>query len=76
MTSAHKPIRIIERKQRELAVEGTGVRAEKTAQQIERERVRTVKSWIDGRRKVVEEFVAANTTAGLLRLGTVGSRGR
>jgi len=54
MTSSHKPVRIIERKQREAPVANKAVPLEKTAEQIEREIVRTVKSWIDGRRKVTE----------------------
>lgn len=48
MTSSHKPIKIIERKQRESSLADETV---KTARQIERELVKTVKSWIDGRRK-------------------------
>jgi len=51
MTSSHKPIKIIERKQRESSVADETVPFEKTARQIERELVKTVKSWIDGRRK-------------------------
>jgi hypothetical protein len=69
MTSARKPVRIIEKKHREIARADEAFPFEKTTQQKEREMVRTVKSWIDGRRKVVDELVAANTAGILLRLG-------
>lgn len=70
MTSSHKPVRIIERKQREIPVANKAIPLEKTAEQIEREMVRTVKSWIDGRRKVREKFAAAGPASGLLILGS------
>ncbi|HEY8187568.1 MAG TPA: hypothetical protein VIF64_15960 [Pyrinomonadaceae bacterium] len=70
MTSSHKSVRIIERKQREIPVANKTVPLEKTAEQIEREMVRTVKSWIDGRRKVREKFAAAGSANGLLILGS------
>ncbi len=70
MTSSHKPVRIIERKQREIPVANKAVPLEKTAKQIEREIVRTVKSWIDGRRKVGENFAAAGRASGLLILAS------
>jgi len=60
MTSPHKRIRIIERKQREISVANKAGPFEKTAQQIERELVRTVKSWIDGRRKVLVNLTVAD----------------
>ena len=69
MTS-HKPIKIIERKQREIPLPSNAVPLEKTAQQVEREIVKTVKSWIDGRRKVMENFAAAGPASGLLSLGS------
>jgi len=68
MTLSHKPVRIIERKQREIPVANKVVPLEKTAEQIEREMVRTVKSWIDGRRKVMEEFAAADPAKRLFSL--------
>jgi len=68
MTSSHKPVKIIERKQRDIRLAGNLVPSGKTAQQIEREVVRTVKSWIDGRRKVMEKFAAADTARDLPRL--------
>ena len=51
MTLSPKPIKIIERKQRENLVADETVPFEKTAQQLERELVKTVKSWIKVRRK-------------------------
>ena len=68
MTSSHKPVRIIQRKQRDIPLAGNLVPSEKTAQQIEREMVRTVKSWIDDRRKVMEKFAAAGPASGLVIL--------
>ena len=70
MTSSHKPVRIIKRKQREIPVANKAVSLEKTAGQLEREMVRTVESWIDGRRKAMEEFAAAGPGSGLLILGS------
>jgi hypothetical protein len=56
MTSSHKPIRIIDRRQREISVADQAIPLQKTAQQLEREMVRTVKSWIDSRRKISLEI--------------------
>ena len=67
MTSSHKSIKIIERKQRENSVADETVPFEKTAQQIERELVKTVKSWIDARR-VMEKSAAGSTVSRLLQL--------
>ena len=58
MPSSHKPVRIIERKQREIPLANKAVPLEKTTQQLEREMVKTVKSWIDDRRKIMEPFAA------------------
>jgi hypothetical protein len=70
MPSAYKSIRIIERKQREfLPVECKVVPLAKTEQQIEREMVQTVESWIDERRAAVKEFARSNSATGLRRLG-------
>jgi hypothetical protein len=71
MTSSHKPVRIIGRKPAgEIPVANNAVPLEKTAEQLEREMVRSVKSWIDGRRKVMEKFAAAGPASGLLILGS------
>jgi len=74
MTSSHKPVRIIEREQREIPVANKAVplekTAEKTTRQIEREMVRTVKSWIDARRKVMKKFAAAGPASGLPGFGS------
>jgi hypothetical protein len=67
MTSSHKPIKIIARKQRENCADETAP-FEKTARQMERELVNTVKSWIDARRSGMEEFAASNPASRLLQL--------
>jgi hypothetical protein len=69
MISADKPVRIIERKQRELlSVEVMEVPLATTERQIERELAQKVASWIDERRRVVKEFARSNGAGGLLRL--------
>jgi len=69
MISTDKPIRIIERKQRELhSVEVRLVPLAKSARQIEREMAQKVASWIEERREVVKEFARSNGAGGLLRL--------
>ena len=69
MISTHKPVRIIERKQRVLlSVEGKVVPLAKTERQIEREMAQRVASWIDERREVVKEFTRSNGAGSLLSL--------
>jgi hypothetical protein len=70
MISTNKPVRIIERKQRELlSVEDKVAPLAKTERQIEREMAQRVAAWIDERREVVKEFARSNGAGGLLRLG-------
>ena len=77
MISTDKPVRIIERKRRELlSVESKVLPLAKNARQIEREMAQKVASWIDERREVVKELARSKGAGGLLPLSINLERAR
>jgi hypothetical protein len=63
---AIKPVRIIERKERQITIELAVIPPAKTERQLQRDMERTVTAWIFDRREVVREFTRSDIVRGLL----------